>query len=68
MSASQTTAVVKRPVSTLLAHTDVCAQNISWYFLKINIPAHVCMSPFLKPFPDKPWFLRVCSRSLLKTL
>ena len=20
------------------------------------------------PFPDKPWFLRVCSRSLLKTL
>ena len=21
-----------------------------------------------KPFPNKPWFLRVCSRSLLKTL
>ena len=29
-------------------------------------------SPFLKicfkPFPNKPWFLRVCSTSLLKTL
>ena len=22
----------------------------------------------LNPFPNKPWFLRVCSRSLLKTL
>ena len=24
--------------------------------------------PVIKPFPDKPWFLRVCSTSLLKTL
>ena len=23
---------------------------------------------FFKPFPNKPWFLRVCSTSLLKTL
>ena len=23
---------------------------------------------FFNPFPNKPWFLRVCSRSLLKTL
>ena len=22
---------------------------------------------FINPFPDKPWFLRVCSTSLLKT-
>ena len=25
-------------------------------------------SPVLNPFPNKPWFLRVCSPSLLKTL
>ena len=23
---------------------------------------------FVNPFPNKPWFLRVCSRGLLKTL
>ena len=26
------------------------------------------MSLFLNPFPNKPWFLRVCRTSLLKTL
>ena len=25
-------------------------------------------SGLFNPFPNKPWFLRVCSRSLLKTL
>ena len=24
--------------------------------------------PYFNPFPNKPWFLRVCSTSLLKTL
>ena len=26
------------------------------------------IKPALNPFPNKPWFLRVCSKSLLKTL
>ena len=26
------------------------------------------LQSFLNPFPNKPWFLRVCSTSLLKTL
>ena len=25
-------------------------------------------SVYLNPFPNKPWFLRVCSTSLVKTL
>ena len=33
--------------------------------------SHYSMVPlknFLNPFPNKPWFLRVCSTSLLRTL
>ena len=26
------------------------------------------MQVLINPFPNKPWFLRVCSKSLLKTL
>ena len=28
----------------------------------------VCSCQYFNPFPNKPWFLRVCSTSLLKTL
>ena len=27
----------------------------------------MCILKFFNPFPNKPWFLRVCSTSLLKT-
>ena len=27
-----------------------------------------CVLQAINPFPNKPWFLRVCGRSLLKTL
>ena len=34
-----------------------------------NIFLHfVCKGSTINPFPNKPWFLRVCSTSLLKTL
>ena len=29
---------------------------------------HVLIKSVFNPFPNKPWFLRVCSTSLLKTL
>ena len=42
--------------------------------LNISIPKYASKSPFpelmclFNPFTNKPWFLRVCSTSLLKTL
>ena len=41
------------------------------YLIMLSIPTNYALfALFLsfKPFPNKPWFLRVCSRSLLKTL
>ena len=39
------------------------------WFLKTLLSLNRCDSSFLvNPFPNKPWFLRVCSTSLLKTL
>ena len=29
---------------------------------------NIAITNFLNPFPNKPWFLRVCSANLLKTL
>ena len=31
-------------------------------------PTMISSDVFFNPFPNKPWFLRVCSTSLLKTL
>ena len=31
-------------------------------------PLATCIQNTFNPFPNKPWFLRVCSKSLLKTL
>ena len=39
----------------------------SFYFLDTSMQLKKNPS-FLNPFPYKPWFLRVCSASLLKTL
>ena len=36
------------------SHEQVSKCHITW--------------PYINPFPNKPWFLRVCSTSLLKTL
>ena len=33
-----------------------------------NFPKLKCACKMLNPFPNKPWFSRVCSTSLLKTL
>ena len=38
--------------------------KLSDIFVKLKIT----MYKYFNPFPDKPWFLRVCSASLLKTL
>ena len=43
--------------------------TISWLFFS-NFFGHgfIVYSPkLLNPFPNKPWFLRVCDTSLLKT-
>ena len=33
-----------------------------------NEKNYLLQASFLNPFPNKPWFLRVCNRSHLKTL
>ena len=39
---------------------------MSFYVIIVNL---MCFDiVLLNPFPNKPWFLRVCSTSLLKTL
>ena len=43
----------------------------SRHFVKetyLLITLHYTLIPILNPFPNKAWFLRVCSTSLLKTL
>ena len=35
-------------------------------YIKVSFLAILC--PHINPFPNKPWFSRVCSWSLLKTL
>ena len=36
--------------------------------LKKIVKLKISRNLLLKPFPNKPWFLRVCSTSVLKTL
>ena len=52
----------------LQSSTNNLAENFCKHFGKrINVsPQH--SSPPFNPFPNKPWFLRVCSASFLKTL
>ena len=38
-----------------------------WFVIMEKLSIHTCQS-FVNPFPNKPWFSRVCSTSLLKTL
>ena len=42
-------------------------QNRIFFRREINL-AHRIISALDKPFPNKPWFLLVCSTGLLKTL
>ena len=54
-----------KTISFFLSHLFCRLQMLSiWTSLKF------CRfgKEFINPFPNKPWFLRVCSRSLLKTL
>ena len=43
-------------------------EKIEEYIVSIDGLIPSALSPKFNPFPNKPWFLRVCCRSLLKTL
>ena len=43
-------------------------KSISIRHIHVPSPIDNCDNFLLNPFPNKPWFLRVCSTSLLKTL
>ena len=47
-----------------LVSLSVCT-NLTW---KLNNLLLLSYTSHINPFPNKPWFLRVCSTSLLKTL
>ena len=47
--------------------------NLVEFMLNVSLsptfnPSQTLVIFYLNPFPDKPWFLRVCSKSLSKTL
>ena len=49
----------------------ILCKNLYTVFLLVRAPSLIVAPPSRKtfnPFPNKPWFLRVCSTSLLKTL
>ena len=48
---------------------DILKTANFYYFPQQSKTLHFnIFSTFFNPFPNKPWFLRVCSTSLLKTL
>ena len=57
------TSVPCEMATSLMLFFDIC-QNLHW-LRKIIV---IWKNDQLNPFPNNPWFLRVCSTSLLKTL
>ena len=54
-------------IPTLRALRKKAFEN-SWEEEKMLVTIFSFLSKWFNPFPNKPWFLYVCSRSLLKTL
>ena len=70
----------KKIIFYITQRANICTEDKYWfssidmqkivYMVKCRphmIFAHCCKACF-NPFPNKPWFLRVCSKDLLKTL
>ena len=50
------------PFAKCFAYTGTCTYQSQYLLMCFHLKG------LLNPFPNKPWFLRVCSMSLLKTL
>ena len=53
------------PISRAMLHVIFCCLKISNAEVNLSAPNE---QSFLNSFPNKPWFLCVCHRSLRKTL
>ena len=57
----------KKPLENIVGK-GVCPSNSNFSFLPQCFLANKVQIQSFNPFPNNPWFLRVCSKSLLKTL
>ena len=55
------------PYSAYIIKVD-CSIQLCYVNMYCATYLHLLLFPLFNPFPNKPWFLRVCKANLLKTL